>query len=45
MIDKDDSITRILFQNLNGLELNSHGHNKAQEQEFQRKMLEHISHI
>ena len=26
MIDKDDSITRILFQNLNGLELNSHGH-------------------
>ena len=26
MIDKDESITRILFQNVNGLEVTSHGH-------------------
>ena len=26
MINKDESITRIIFQNVNGLELTSHGH-------------------
>ena len=26
MIDKDESIVRVLLQNVNGLELTSHGH-------------------